>query len=259
MANAIQINHMYGLHNQRLRNVTVHSPSIFWVQSGHKQLFWQDNELTLDSSNLLLTRAQQQLTFENKPERARFSSLQFSFNLAPTKEMLELSTTMKCDFYFPVHHSSKSLLKTLEIFSDLPWDDISRKVQTFWLNGFYQQLAEEGKLHQLFSSHSLSFSQKISEYLTQEPGQDYQLNDVAEHFSMSRATLIRRLKNEKTQFREVLTQVRMNHALSLMQKGHNQQIDIALRCGYQSQERFSQRFSQRFGVSPKQYLRTLVE
>ena len=259
MANVIRINRMHGLHNQRLRNVAVHSPSIFWVQSGHKQLFWQDNELTLDSSNLLLTRAQQQLTFENQPERAKFVSIQFSFHLVPSEEMLTQSITVKNNAYFPVHQPSNSLLETLETLSNVHWDGLSNTVQAFWVNGFYQQLAEEGKLHQLFSSHALSFSQKLSDYLTQEPGQDHQLNDVAEHFFISRATFIRRLKKENTQFRDVLTQVRMNHALSLMQQGNNQQIDIALRCGYQSQERFSQRFNQLFGISPKQYLKTLVE
>lgn len=259
MANAIQINQIYGLHNQRLRNIVVHSPSIFWVQSGHKQLFWQDRELTLDSSNLLLTRAQQQLTFENKPERAKFVSIQFSFNLPPPEDALTLSITVENRPYFPLYQPSKSLLKTLEIFSNLHWGELSNRTQELWLHGFYQQLAEEGKLHQLFPSHRLPFSQKLSEYLTQEPGQDYALNKVAEHFSMSRATFIRRLKKENTQFREILTQVRMNYALSLMQQGNDQAIDIALRCGYQSQERFSQRFSQKFGISPKQYLKTLVE
>ncbi len=259
MANVIGIHSIYGLHNQKLRNVAVHSPSIFLVRSGKKTIFWQDQELTLDSSNLLLARAQQQLTFENKPERLKFMSTHFRFNLAPPEEMLELSLSVSRSAYFPVYCPSKSLLSTLDIFSNLHWDELSRHSQIFWVHGFYQQLAEEGKLHLLFSSHILPFGQELSEYLMQEPGQDYQLNSVAEHFSMSRSTLIRRLKNEKTQFKEVLMQVRMNYALTLMQRGNKRQIDIALRCGYQSQERFSQRFYQRFGITPKQYLKTLVE
>ncbi|MDE8603590.1 helix-turn-helix transcriptional regulator [Marinomonas sp. RSW2] len=259
MANAIQINRMYNRHTQRLRNVAIHSPSIFWIQSGHKQLFWQDSELTLNSSNLLLTRAHQTLTFENKPERSRFATIQFSFNLVPPETMLTLSVTIENSTYFPLYNPSKSLFKTLDVFSKLHWDELSDNTQELWLYGFYQQLAEEGRLHHLFSSHTTSFSQKLSEYLTQEPGQDYQLNEVADYFSISRATLIRRLKKENTQFREILTQVRMNHALNLMQQGNSQQVDIALRCGYQSQERFSQRFNQRFGISPKQYFKTLVK
>jgi AraC-like DNA-binding protein len=227
------------------------------VKSGHKQLFWQDDELTLDSSNLLLTRVNQQLTFENKPERERFASVQFSFTLTPPEDMLELSLRLEKSPYTPLYIPMKSLFETLEIFTELNWDELSITAQKFWLYGFYQQLAEQGKLHRLFSSHKVPFSQILSDYLIQEPGQDYQLNKVAEHFSMSRATFIRRLKKENTQFREVLTQVRMNHALSLMQQGKRQQIDIALGCGYQSQERFSQRFNQRFGISPKQYLKTL--
>jgi AraC-like DNA-binding protein len=126
-----------------------------------------------------------------------------------------------------------------------------------WLNGFYQQLAEAGKLHLIFEGHAVSFEQKITELLQQAPWQDYQLDQVAAHFSMSRATLIRRLKEENTQFRTLLTRVRMNHAISLMQQGYRQQIDIAVRCGYQSQERFSQRFYKSFGITPSQYIKTL--
>ncbi|MBJ7537508.1 AraC family transcriptional regulator [Marinomonas transparens] len=259
MANCIKINHMYGLHTQRLRNVAIHSPSIFWVKSGHKLLFWQDSELTLDSSNLLLARANQQLTFENKPERERFSSVQFSLHLTPPEDMLERSVSLAEHNDSPLYVPNKNIFHTLEVFAHFNWNELSHKAQEFWLLGLYQQLAEAGKLHRLFASHTLPFAQKLSDYLIQEPGQDHQLNKVAEHFSMSRATFIRRLKKEQTQFKDILTQVRMNHALSLMQQGKRQQIDIALRCGYQSQERFSQRFNQQFGITPKQYLKTLTE
>ncbi|KZN14899.1 AraC family transcriptional regulator [Marinomonas sp. TW1] len=257
MATIIQINHMYGLQRQRLRNVAIHSPSIFWVQSGQKQLFWQDDELTLDTSKLLLTRAHQQLTFENKPERAKFASIQFSFRLSPPEHMLKLSTSLAKSRYSPLYIPDKSLFDTLTLFTNLQWQELSAITQKYWLFGLYQQLAEAGKLHLLFTSQTIPFAQKLSDYLTQQPGQDYPLNDVAEHFSMSRATFIRRLKKENTQFREILTQVRMNHALSLMQQGKRHPLDIALCCGYQSQERFSQRFHQKFGISPKQYLKTL--
>lgn len=69
--------------------------------------------------------------------------------------------------------------------------------------------------------------------------------------------MIRKLRQEGVQYREVLAEVRLNHALRLMQEGHNNVAMIASLCGYQSEGRFSQRFKDKFGISPKGYVKTL--
>jgi AraC-like DNA-binding protein len=43
-----------------------------------------------------------------------------------------------------------------------------------------------------------------------------------------------------------------------MQEKRQTQLDLALQCGYQSESRFSQRFHQQFGMTPKQYMKTVV-
>lgn len=51
------------------------------------------------------------------------------------------------------------------------------------------------------------------------------------------------------------TQVRMSHALILLQQGLSP-LEAALACGYDSPSRFAARFKQEFGLTPHQYLRT---
>lgn len=252
-----KVSQVYGLQTQRLRNVAILTPSLFKIRSGRKRLFWQDDVLEFDSSTLLLTKAGQQLTFENEPSKERFLSVQMSFLLSPSEDMIQLSIKMADNECSPRFKPSGSLMASLDFLLEFDAESVSETTQAYWLNGFYQQLAEVGRLHLLFEGHAVSFEQKITELLQQAPWQDYQLDQVAAHFSMSRATLIRRLKEENTQFRTLLTRVRMNHAISLMQQGYRQQIDIAVRCGYQSQERFSQRFYKSFGITPSQYIKTL--
>lgn len=251
-----KVSQVYGLQTQRLRNVAILTPSLFKIRSGRKRLFWQDDVLDFDASTLLLTKAGQQLTFENEPTKERFLSVQMSFLLPPAEAMIQLSMSVH-DERTPRFKPNSSLMASLDFLLELDTKSVSETTQSYWLNGFYQQLAEAGKLHLIFEGHSVSFEQKITEFLQQAPWQDYQLDQVATHFSMSRATLIRRLKEENTQFRTLLTRVRMNHAISLMQQGHRQQIDIAVRCGYRSQERFSQRFNKSFGITPSEYIKTL--
>ncbi len=257
MSPLFNVSQMYGLQTQRLRNVAILTPSIFKIRSGRKRLFWQDDVLEFNASTLLLAKAGHQLTFENEPAKERFSSVKISFLLPPPEEMIQLSVKRADQNRTPQFSPSKALMKSLDFLLQLDISDLSEAAQTYWLHGFYQQLAEAGKLHFIFEGHSISFEQKVTDLMLQAPWKDYQLEQIATHFSMSRATLIRRLKEENTQFRAVLTKVRMNHAIDLIQQGHRQQIDIAVRCGYQSQERFSQRFQKSFGITPSQYIKTL--
>lgn len=54
---------------------------------------------------------------------------------------------------------------------------------------------------------------------------------------------------------QLLAQVRMGHALNLLQQGLTP-LEVALACGYDSPSRFAARFKQEFGLTPHQYLHT---
>ena len=75
---------------------------------------------------------------------------------------------------------------------------------------------------------------------------------------LSKSTLIRRLREESTQFREILAELRMGYALTLLQQQHYIQLDLAQLCGYQSETRFAQRFKKQFGLSLKEYQNTIA-
>ena len=109
----------------------------------------------------------------------------------------------------------------------------------------------------MFPSSQVSIREQVSRYLAENPAGSHCIEDVCDHFAISKSTLSRRLAKENSSFREVLTEVRMVHALGLMQGRFHNQLDLAMRCGYQSEARFSQRFSLQFGITPKQYQKTL--
>lgn len=95
-----------------------------------------------------------------------------------------------------------------------------------------------------------SLYQQLSHYLDYLPSDKHALGEVAQQFAMSRATMIRKSEREGTQFSEVLTAVRLAHALYLIQSGYSNVAQLALACGYQSEGRFSQRFKDKFGLTP---------
>lgn len=152
---------------------------------------------------------------------------------------------------------SSTLAYGFSLLIEMSSQNLSSNVQKYHLLAFYQQLIEVGALHILFSKSHDSLQNKLSAYFSKDPADNYQLDEVSHVFSMSRATLIRRLNQDGTNFRTVLANVRMSHALSLMQEKKQSQLDLALQCGYQSETRFSQRFHQQFGITPKQYMKTV--
>ncbi len=101
----------------------------------------------------------------------------------------------------------------------------------------------------------MTLAERLARYLAVEPGIDHTLEAVAPHFSMSRASMVRKLAAEGRSFRQLLAQVRMSHALNLLQQGLTP-LEVALACGYDSPSRFAARFKQEFGLTPHQYLHT---
>lgn len=242
---------------QKLRNVRVHSPTLIEIISGSKRLYWKDTKVDLSQSQLLLSQASASLNFENLPQKGQFQSRVFSFHCSPSESMLELSVIRANQHDSPTLGMDNALQNTLHALFSFNQEEMSHQTQVFWVMGFYQQLAEKGWLHRLFPNKHASLTEKLSQYLSHSPGDDHPLELMAERFAMSRATLMRKLKQEGTQYRELLAEVRLNHALRLMQSEHYSVAMLSQLCGYQSEDRFSQRFKRKFGLSPKSYMKTL--
>ncbi|MGR6859545.1 AraC family transcriptional regulator [uncultured Aliivibrio sp.] len=260
MSNALfKVQTYSSLNDQYLRNVHIYAPSIIWVKSGCKTVFQGTDSFDIDARSWLLTSANQELNFVNKASYDHFHSVQLSFLLAPSKDMLKESKLREVNREH-VHalKISSALAYGFSMLLEMSLQSLSEEVQKLHLMAFYQQLVELGVLHVLFSGTHASFQNQLSAYFSKDPAEPYQLEEVCHDFSMSRATLIRRLQRDGTNFRTVLSNVRMGYALSLMQEKRQTQLDLALQCGYQSESRFSQRFHLQFGITPKQYMNTVV-
>lgn len=258
MSNLYQVTPFRAEQLQKLRNVRMHSPCIIQVVSGSKRLFWRESALVLTPSNLLLCEATSSLSFENLPSKGHFLSRVFSFHYPPCDATLDLSKHNATKSPSPIYGTDKALEVTLDLLSTLDLRLFSQETQIFWLNALYQQLAERGILHHLFSKTDIPFSQRLSRYLAHNPSDENTLETSAQHFAISRSTLIRKLKQENTKYKDVLIEVRLNHALYLMQNDTRNIAMLAQMCGYQSEGRFSQRFKEKFGISPSEYLKTIA-
>lgn len=254
--NAFSIDTFASRQRQRLRNVAVLAPSLIWILQGNKQLLWRQQKLALDGQSLLLCPRGLPLTFDNLPFAGRFESRVISLHSTPDKALLELSQ-QRAVGEGPRLALSEDLAHVLKLLCQLDCQRVGLSVQRHWLAGLYQLLAEKGALHWLYSQQTQSLVQQLSLYLAQHPAADHTLESACEQLGLSRATLIRRLKEQDRSFRQLLLDVRMNYALCQLQQGERKLQSLALACGYQSASRFAQRFEAQFGLSPKAYISTL--
>lgn len=251
----VQTSQFHSVLKQPLHNVFVYAPTIIWVKKGYKQLLWQDNALEFDQNDWLVVPANQYLTFTNMTHHAVFYSQVLTL-LEPPPEQWLLSQAPLPAFTEPRIKVTEPLTYCFNMLSEMGDKKLSLNTQKQLLLGFYQALRETNQLSLLFPSANSHLKEQVARYLSIRPGHNHKLEIVAEHFSMSRATLIRKLAAEGASFRQILTEIRMGYALSLLQESKSQ-IEVSLACGYQSHSRFSSRFTQQFGLTPYQYSQTL--
>jgi AraC-like DNA-binding protein len=95
-----------------------------------------------------------------------------------------------------------------------------------------------------------SASSRVRSLLASATDQPWGAADVARLLAMSQATLRRRLASEGQSFSEILRDVRLSQALTLLQATDRSIQEIAQAVGYESPSRFAVRFRKRFGQSP---------
>ncbi|MBV4521186.1 helix-turn-helix transcriptional regulator [Pseudomonas sp. SWRI74] len=99
-------------------------------------------------------------------------------------------------------------------------------------------------------SYISNVSLKVRLLINSNPGEGWTATDVAQKLGMSVATMRRRLVTEGTHFQELLTDVRMSRALTLLQFTDFPITSVACEVGYECSSRFSFRFRKKFGLNP---------
>ncbi|HYQ24958.1 AraC family transcriptional regulator [Stenotrophomonas sp.] len=95
-----------------------------------------------------------------------------------------------------------------------------------------------------------SLGEQIRDRIAADPSRDWQSRDVEDQFALSGATLRRRLAAERTSLRQLLTEARLAHGMTLLYTTDLPLKTVAARAGYRSAASFSKRFAEQYGLAP---------
>lgn len=232
------------------RRIAVDQATLILVEEGRKRIRWSGGECVASPGEALALQAEKVVDISNTPGRSGTyralwicwsSELLAVSGAAPRRSSpgvarhAALSEAFRASFYRAFDGLSDG--------AGLPASIATHRLQEVLL-----WLGERGFRFALQAPASLG--QQVRRLLSADPSADWSMERMAHETATSIPTLRRRLAAEGTAFRDLVQDVRMLHALSLLQNTDVPVLHVALAAGYASPSRFAARFRARFGYLP---------
>ncbi|WP_244102117.1 AraC family transcriptional regulator [Burkholderia ambifaria] len=164
------------------------------------------------------------------------------------------------------HLPARPFISGTESARQVPLDDELASTLAYCLSGIEDPRISDGRLqHRLLdllialaergygfavATQQPTTADRLRSLIGETPSHHWTAHAASRELAMSEATLRRRLAGENMRFEELLIDVRMHHAMMLMQTTGWSVPHIAEACGYKSRARFAERFRDRFGCLP---------
>ncbi|WP_416414053.1 helix-turn-helix transcriptional regulator [Pantoea sp. App145] len=225
------------------RSLVLDDTALILVRQGSKRVSWEHHDLLLTAGDAVLVTAACPLDVTNilsahtGTYAADWLSFPGSLSAAMPHALYNLSDSFRSAF----DHTAAAIIDS----TGVPARVAAKRMEemTLWLEDFGVRLAP---------AKTEKLSLKVRKLVAGDPAREWLAAEVAQHFAMSEATFRRRLSMENAAFQQLLTEVRMCHALTLLQVTDLSVTQVALAVGYESPSKFTVRFRSRFGFNPGQ-------
>jgi len=99
---------------------------------------------------------------------------------------------------------------------------------------------------------------EVRKYLARNPGRTQSIQEMASRLAMSERTLSRKLAEEKTTYKTVVLNFRMEIAMGCLINKSMSLADVAYACGYTESSSFFRAFKRYFNKSPRKFRNDLL-
>lgn len=242
------------------RSLVAPVPAVIHVIGGEKRVGWSGAWLAASAGAMILLPEALPLDIENIPgmqgtyragalllPRARIEAAYARLQGTLSRDGQAVSLVRQ-----PGPGTVTAFERLFSASTDLPQDilAIQQEELVLWL-------ARDGAVFAPCAPERLS--DQVRKLLAASPGAHWPAQRAAAALAMSEPTLRRRLASEGQRFTSLLQDVRMTHALAMLQGGETSVGAVAAAVGYESPSRFAVRFRARFGAAPSEIARPLRE
>lgn len=229
--------------------VVVSQATLILVEEGRKRIRWPGGECSASPGEALSLQAGEVVDISNTPGRTgTYRALWICWfpELLVDASVTRLRSGPRVALHAsPGEAFRASFYRALDALdhADLPASIATHRLREvlLWLGerGFYFSPPAPAPL-----------GEQVRRLLSADPSADWSMDRVAREMATSIPTLRRRLAVEGIVFRHLVQDVRMSHALTLLQNTDAPVLQIAIAAGYASASRFAARFRARFGYLP---------
>lgn len=244
---------VYSRHQHRLHRVKLFSAAICHITQGSKVIIQDDSRLVATPHELIIIPANTDLEIVNHPEQGAFRSdllllppdLLSAFKVQYIQDYPSARLTSLC---VPM---SKGLTFMWDNLLNAVRSGLPTKLQEHQAMGLLLALHHDGLTGSLLIERNFNLTEQVRQIIMMSPAKLWTAQDIAGQLSLATSTFRRRLRLESQSYRQIIEEVRMSFALSLLQTTVLPIGEIASRCGYLSSSRFTARFRQHYGCLPK--------
>ncbi|MDZ4310980.1 MAG: helix-turn-helix transcriptional regulator [Cypionkella sp.] len=230
-----------------LRALVSQFPAVVLVREGTKRVQQGSRQVTINTASIGVLPAHVPLTIENQPSSTGPYAASLLIPAESILESLREEALPEGDPCKTTNHD-----RTIGAFerAATALDDplTPDRIRNHAVREVLLWLGEEGI--GFGPARPLSLANRLRSALSKDLDAPWRSPDAARALAVSEATLRRRLAADGTSFGDLLADVRMSHALGLLQSSDLAVNRIALDVGYASASRFAIRFRARFGISP---------
>lgn len=239
------------LKEQNIFNVPIIKPILIVILSG-KKILGQNNEVICSTGSFIFLSNSPTIDMRNIPNDHEYFALLIEFDYQDFNFLKERAINSKKYIRGKV---DLILEKTLQQFVEWSlfspvnmWSHRRQEILQILYHLGYREICSIAK--------ATSISNKIHKIVSENISADFTMNIFCKQLAMSESTIRRKLKLEGTSIKKIKNQVKLGHALHLVQTTSQSIGHISELCGYQSQSRFTDKFKQLFGLTPTQLRKT---